>query len=134
MDTHHHHGGGGSSGLDQLLQDLSSTLGLSASQIQQQLAAGSSLSQIATNQGVSQGDLLSAVEGVLSSGPGQDLPSNQLSSLANNIVNGTRSPTNHGVPAANVDSASSTPPLSTDFILMMVGTTLPSDGGNSAST
>jgi len=86
--------GQGSTG--SFLQDLSSTLGLSASQIQQQLAAGSSLSQIATNQGVSQGDLLSAVEGVLSSGPGQDLPSNQLSSLANHIVNQTGLPERQG--------------------------------------
>jgi hypothetical protein len=126
----------GQEGPGQLFQALSSTLGISASQIQQQLASGSSLSQIASSQGVSQSTLLSAVESALSSsGPGQNLSSSQLSQMATNIVNqqglpgGPLGATSQGQTAPSSGSSS---PVSTDLILLMLETA--TQGTNATST
>jgi len=103
------------------LEDLSSTLGLGPTAIEQQLAAGSSLSQIAANQGVSQSTLLSAVEGALSAGPDQGLSSTQLSTLADDIVNRTGPPGGHHA-FAGAPGTASADPVSTSFLLTMIET------------
>lgn len=118
---------GQSSGASPLIQALSSTLGLSASQIQQQLASGSSLAQIASNQGVSQNTLLSTVEDILSQGPAQGLSSSQLADMANTIVNqqGLPSGPSYGKNGASASggSSSSASSTSTEFILLMLEST-----------
>lgn len=115
-----------------LFQALSSTLGLSASQLQQQLASSSSLSQIASNQGVSQSTLLSAVESALSSsGPGQNLSSSQLSQMATNIVNQQGLPGGPGTSPGSqgqTGSSSSSSSASTDLILLMLESAAPGSG------
>jgi len=83
-------------GTNPLFQALSSTLGLSASAIQQQLASGSSLTQIASQQGVSKSTLVSAVESALAQGPGQNMSSTQLAQMANTIVITTGLPSGPG--------------------------------------
>jgi energy-converting hydrogenase Eha subunit B len=106
---------------DQLFSSLSSTLGLSASQIQTDLSGGASLSSIASSQGVSQSTLLSAVESTISSGPmGSSMSSGDISSMANTIVNtvGLPQPPGSGSTSSsdNSDSSSSSS-VSTDTMI-----------------
>jgi DNA-binding CsgD family transcriptional regulator len=127
-----------SSNSNPLLQALASTLGLSASQIQQQVSSGSSLAQIASNQGVSQSTLLSAVEGVLSQGPAQGLSSSQLTDMANTIVNQQGLPSGPpssglGGTSTNQGNSSSSSSVSTEFILLMLGATAQGAGGSASA-
>jgi len=125
-------------GTNPLFQALASTLGLSASQIQQQVSSGSSLAQIASNQGVSQSTLLSAVEGVLSQGPAQGLSSSQLTDMANTIVNQQGLPSGPpssglGGTSTNQGNSSSSSSVSTEFILLMLGATAQGAGGSASA-
>jgi hypothetical protein len=117
-------------GTNPLFQALSSTLGLSASAIQQQLASGSSLTQIASQQGVSKSTLVSAVESALAQGPGQNMSSTQLAQMANTIVNTTGLPSGPGSSSSDGSGSSSAGPgnqgttssgsQSTEFLIQML--------------
>ena len=77
-------------GSNPLLSSLSPVLNLSESQINQDLSGGQSLNQIASNQGVSQSTLVSAIQSSLQSSPfGQSMSSSQLSNMANSIASST---------------------------------------------
>ena len=64
VQQHHHHGGH----RKQMLDSVSKTLGMSTGDVQSALKNGTSLSQLATQQGVSQDDLLGSIEQGLGGG------------------------------------------------------------------
>jgi len=84
----------GQSNWQNVLNSVSSTLGLSTSALQQQLQSGSSLSSIAQSQGVSQQTLVSAISTGLTQNGQSTASSAQLQQIATNIAN--RTPGGHG--------------------------------------
>src|SRR5271155_2780811 len=84
---------GAQSNWQNILTAASSALGESTSTVQQQLQSGSSLSSIASSQGVSQQSLVSAIESALQQSQGasgSNAPSSaQLQQIATTIANGT---------------------------------------------
>jgi lambda repressor-like predicted transcriptional regulator len=85
---HHHHGGGDWAQLTSTAQ----LLGLSTSQLDQDLQSGTTLSSLATQAGVSGSSLISTIESDLQANAPQGapaLPSSQLNQIATGIANGT---------------------------------------------
>lgn len=74
------------------LTNTASLLGVSGSQLRSELQSGSTLSQLATDKGVSQGSLLGAVEQDMKANAPSGAPSlssDQLQQMATNMINGT---------------------------------------------
>jgi lambda repressor-like predicted transcriptional regulator len=85
-----HHGGHHHHGME--LTDTAQALGLSTSQLDQDLQSGTSLSSLASQDGVSSTSLISAIESDLQANAPQGaatLSSDQLTQMATNIANGT---------------------------------------------
>jgi hypothetical protein len=81
---HHHHA--------MNMTDTAQALGLSTSQLGQDLQSGSTLSSLASQDGVSSSSLISAIESDLQSNAPQGAPalsSDQLTQMATNIASGT---------------------------------------------
>jgi lambda repressor-like predicted transcriptional regulator len=83
---HHHHGGGGGGKMKGVLDDVASALDTDPSTVQSSLANGTSLSALATQQGVSQDTLLTAIKAGLTQN-GSDTGDGSLDDFAQAIAN-----------------------------------------------
>jgi hypothetical protein len=86
----HHHGGHHHHAMD--MTGTAQLLGVSTSQLGQDLQSGSTLSSLASQDGVSSSSLVSAIESDLQANAPQGAPalsSDQLTQMATNIANGT---------------------------------------------
>ena len=85
-----HHGGHHHHAME--MTDTAQALGLSTSQLDQDLQSGTTLSSLASQDGVSSSSLVSAIESDLQSNAPQGAPalsSDELTQIATNIANGT---------------------------------------------
>lgn len=102
---HHHHGGGGA---PPPLNDTAQLLGVSTSELNQDLQSGATLSGLASQKGVSSSDLISSIESDLKANAPQGAPtlsSTQLSQIATSIANG-QPPVGGGQDLSGVSSSS----------------------------
>ena len=109
-----------------MLNSVSSTLGLSTSALQQQLQSGQSLTQIAQNQGVSQQTLVQSISSALQQN-GSTAPASQLQQIATNIANRTPGAGGHHHHHHHGGGVSSSTQQSADGTLLAALSTTPSD-------